>query len=401
MKKKEIKRRKFLKLAAVSAASLGSLSTLHIQNGLAKSKEEEALENTKMPMRELGSTGVKIPILQQGTAQRLDQRYDKILHRCFKGGVTCFDTAISYGWGSSHGAMANFVKQIGDRKKLWITSKADEYRPEKFISGLDRCLEELETHYLDLFLMHGINDTDMLDKPYLQAGERMRRSGKTRFFGFSCHGRNVVPLMNKAAAVGGIDAILFRYNFRRYGDRELNLAIDACKKAGIGLLAMKTNGAVPDEIEQVIRFQSENFTLGQAKLKSVWADERIDSIVTEMDSVRVTRENITAAKSEKPLLAEEVHQLNQLAALTSQYHCNGCSQICESLFEEEVAIADSLRFLMYYESYGKEARAKELYRNLPAKKEGFDSRLLAKASKLCPQNIDLRVQLERASSVLV
>ncbi len=37
--------------------------------------------------------------------------------------------------------------------------------------------------------------------------------------------------MRKAVQVGGIDAILFRYNFRRYGDRDLNLALDACKKA--------------------------------------------------------------------------------------------------------------------------------------------------------------------------
>ena len=77
---------------------------------------------------------------------------------------------------------------------------------------------------------------------------------------------------------------------------------------------MKTQGSVPRNLESVVDFRSENFTLGQAKLKSVWADERINSIVSEMDSVGLVRENVTAARSEKSLTAEESHQLNQLAA---------------------------------------------------------------------------------------
>ena len=61
--------------------------------------------------------------------------------------------------------------------------------------------------------------------------------------------------------VGGIDAILFRYSFRRYGDLELNRAIEACHKAGIGLMAMKTMGSVPAELEAVAEFESKQFTL--------------------------------------------------------------------------------------------------------------------------------------------
>jgi len=143
-------------------------------------------------------------------------------------------------------------------------------------------------------------------------GEELKAKGKTRFFGFSCHDGNVVELLNKAAETGGIDAILFRYNFRRYGDLALNRAIDACHRKGIAMLAMKTQGAVPKEIESVVEFRSQNFTLGQAKLESVWADERIASIVSEMDNVALVRENVAAARSEVSLTAEESHQLNQL-----------------------------------------------------------------------------------------
>ena len=400
MNEKKIGRRNLIKAVALSATTIGMTTLANAQTRKSRDRRNTETSNVVMPLHELGTTGVKIPILILGTSQRLDPVYDKIMHRCFKGGVTAFDTALSYGWGASHRAVANFVSQIGDRKKVWITSKSGSRTIQGLSSGIEECLHEMQTEYLDLYFMHGIRDEAMLDPDYLRLGDKLRLSGKTRFFGFSCHDGNVAELLNKAARVGGIDAILFRYNFRRYGDLALNSAMDACKKAGIGLIAMKTYGSVPRDQESVVQFRSDNFTLGQAKLKSVWADERIDSIVSEMDSIRVVRENIAAAKTEKLLSANEWHQLNQLAALTAGYACNGCSQFCEASTGNKVAIADSLRFLMYHECYGKKEQARELFQDIPIELRRFDQINLAQASAVCPQGIDLEFRLREAESLL-
>ncbi|MGD1983963.1 MAG: aldo/keto reductase [Chromatiaceae bacterium] len=392
-------RRRFLKTALASATTAGAASLPLL--GLAEEgTAAPAPAMTGIPTRELGKTGVQVPILHLGTAQRLDQRYDKVMHRSFQEGVTWFDTALSYGWGSSHRAIANFLTQIGDRKRLWLTSKSGAGRVAGLQAGIDEARAELGTDYLDLYLMHGIDDVRMLGREYLALGEKLKAQGKTRFFGFSCHDGNVVELMNRAAEVGGIDAIMFRYNFRRYGDMALNRAIDACHRAGIGLIAMKTQGSVPRDLESVVGFQSKEFTLGQAKLKSVWADERIDSIVSEMDSVRYVRENVAAARSEKPLTAEESHQLNQLAALTAAYACNGCKHLCERAVARDVAIADSLRYLMYFESYGKTDRARDLYRAIPVNRREASEQELRRACAVCPQGIDIPARLRRARELL-
>ncbi len=393
-------RRKFLQTTLLSTAALGTTGlaqtgTTHLTAN-AEAKDQQA----QIPQRELGATGVKMPILQLGTAQDLNPVYDKVMHLCFRQGVRCVDTALAYGWGASHRAIANFLGQMGDRKRIWLTSKSGRRSPQGLIRDIDQALEELQTDYLDLYLMHAIKTMGMLEKDYLAAGEKLRKSGKTRFFGFSCHDGNVVELLNKAARVGGIDAILFRYNFRRYGDRALNLAIDNCKKAGIGMLAMKTMGSVPRNIEKVMQFRSQNFTLQQAKLKSVWADERIDSLVSEMDSVRVARENIAAAKSEVSLTGEESHQLNQLAALTANYACNGCSHLCEAALADNTAIEAPLRYLMYYECYGKTQHARALYHSIPASARRFTEADLQKASAACPQGIDIAARLNLAKTVL-
>lgn len=393
--KKSLGRRAFLKTAALSGALTGSL-TLAQTGGAGEAQAARGRKRGTVPMKKLGTTGASIPIMQLGTAQRLDQTYDRLLHGCFKGGVTAIDTALSYGWGSSHRAVATFLKQMGDRRKVWITSKSGTSSTSRFASDLDRALKELGTDYLDLFLMHGIDDEDQLEPNWLRMGERLKKSGKTRFFGFSCHDGNVVELMNKAARVGGVDAILFRYNFRRYGDLALNRAIDRVKKAGIGLVAMKTNGSVPRSAEKVIGFRSKNFTLGQAKLKAVWADERIDSLLSEMDSIRVMRENIAAARSEKNLTAGEFHQLNRLAALTAHISCQGCANLCESAAGGTLKIADTLRFLMYHEAYEDAPRARRLYAELPAAARNFDGADLAAAAAACPQGIDIAGRLEAA-----
>jgi predicted aldo/keto reductase-like oxidoreductase len=389
-------RRSFLK-AGVRATALGTAAA-----ALPAFSEERMLlaEAQAMPTRPLGRTGLEVPIIHLGTSQRLDQKYDKVMHRCFTAGATWFDTALSYGWGSSHKAIANFLTQIDDRKSLMLTSKSGSSSVRGLTKGLDEALDELGTDYVDVFFMHGIDRERMLGPDFIATGERFRKSGKTRLFGFSCHDGNVVELMNKAARVGGIDVILFRYNFRRYGDRDLNLAIDACHKAGIGLLAMKTMGSVPADLEEVVRFKSRSFTLAQAKLKSVWADERIASICSEMDSVRVVRENITAAKTETPLTAGEAHQLNQLAALTAAFACNGCSHLCESAVKGDIAIAAPLRYLMYFESYGKRERARELYQAIPAVRRTVDASALGAACAACPQGIDIPARLARARTLL-
>jgi hypothetical protein len=395
----EASRRRFLKTALASATTAGATSLPLLGLAEEASAAPEPVK-TGIPTRELGKTGVRVPILHLGTAQRLDPRYDKVMHRCFQEGVTWFDTALSYGWGSSHRAIANFLTQIDDRRRLWLTSKSGAERVSGLQSGIDEALAELGTDYLDLFLMHGIDDVRMLDREFIALGEKLKVQGKTRFFGFSCHDGNVVELMNRAAQFGGIDAIMFRYNFRRYGDMELNRAIDACHRAGVGLIAMKTQGSVPRDLESVAGFRSKEFTLGQAKLKSVWADERIDTIVSEMDSVQYVRENVAAARSEKPLTAEESHQLNQLAAMTAGYACNGCKHLCEQTIARDVAIAESLRYLMYFESYGKTDRARELYRAIPVAKRAASDEELCLACQVCPQGIDIPARLRRARELL-
>ncbi len=401
MEKKGLPRREFMKGALASGAGL----TLATSSHTAKAQEPAAPEKPqKVPRKMLGKTGVSIPILLMGCCQTLDPKYDKRLHRAYQFGVDFLDTAQMYAGGKSHQTIAPFIKQIGDRKKLFIASKVHmaphAATPDKFRSNLDKCLADLETDYLDLFYMHMAHDKAYLTPEILKMAEELKKEGKIRFFGFTAH--DAVPEMLQAGAAlgGGIDAIMFRYNFRQYGDKELNMAMDACKKAGIGLIAMKTLGSIPDDAEEALKFKSDEFTLTQAKLKAVWADERIDAVCSQMSSVEHVMENTAAAMSPVKLSMTDFVQLNRFAARTSPQYCTGCSHLCESKVDCNLRIADTLRYLMYHDAYGEKESARQLYSALADCERDFSGIDLAAATAACPQGINIANRLLQAQRTL-
>jgi len=396
-----IGRRDLLKAAAGAGVAMTA--------GVAGAETAKAVQiaqavNT-IPKKKLGATGQEVPILLLGCSQKFDAVYDKVLHRSFQEGVNYIDTAQVYANGQSHKTIAPFLEQVG-RKNVWVTSKVmlsgKTCTPEMYSSRVDSTiLPDLKTDYLDMFFMHSVDNLRQLDPEFIKMGDDLKKRGLAKYFGFSCHQGNVVELMNKAASLGApaIDAIQFRYNFSMYGDVELNKAIDACKKAGIGLIAMKTQASVPQDGEKVKSFQSNNFTLPQAKLKAVWADDRIDAAVSEMTNTQIIRENTDAAKSATTLSMQEFHELNRYAAQTASLRCNGCSHLCEP-HAQGAKIAETLRYLMYAECYGKVGRARELYAAMTEADRAFGAADLAAAAKACPQKIDIAGRLAAAQAML-
>ena len=391
-------RRDFLKTAALTGAGLslaGAAKSAADPDGGATSSETAPA--AKVPRRELGRTGETIPILVIGGGQTFDPRFDKILHRAFRDGVDFLDTALRYSDGMSHRTIAPFVKQVG-RENLFLLSKghSDRATAARFKRDLETCLEQLEVDSLDMYFMQAVDRPGYLEPEYIRMGEQLRKSGKIRFFGFSTCGGGMIECMRKAARVGGIDAIMFRYSFARYGDLALNRAIDECRKAGIGLIAMKSQNSVPEDQQYVKRFRSENFTLAQAKLKAVWADGRIDSITSLMDNTTKLAENLAAAKAPVQLAMDEFQQLQRIATDSAPRACQGCSQICETRYAGPVKVAKPLRYLMYCECYGETERARELYGRLGPEERAFDGVDFSAASTACPQGIDIAARLRVA-----
>lgn len=349
---------------------------------------------TKVPTKRLGKTDIITPILIMGCCQNLDPVYDRRLHRAYELGVNHLDTAQMYAEGQSHKTIAPFIKQIGDRKKLIIASKVHQTEnnatAEKFVENINSSLEELETDYLDIFYMHIVKHERFLDKEFIDMGEKLKKDGKIRYFGFSAHHGNAYELMMKASKLGGgIDVIMFKYSFREMGKDNLNRAIDACKEAGIGLVAIKTLGSIPDDGEELIPWTSKNFTKIQAKLKAVWEDERIDGIASQMGNIQHVHENAYAAITPMKLTELEKNELKNIAESTQHLYCAGCNHLCESGMSEHLYVQDVWRCMLYAKGYGDERWARYCYKDIEPYVKKLSIEQLQTAMKQCPYHLDI------------
>jgi len=374
-------------------------------------------ESPHMPKRRLGKTGVEVPLLSLGGT--IDFVENQVaLEKCFQSGVTYWDTAADYAGENSELGIGKFIARHPDaRKKLFIATKAsDAVTVEDVEKALRASLKRLNTDYIDLYHImdriagpgyvgHGLSDPAKLT-PDLNDWVKVAKKRKLiRFFGFSTH-QNMAKCLTAAARLDWIDVVMTKYNFQLLSDRELQAAVDACHKAGIGLVAMKTQGLWPKSEQEKnakleTHFLKQGFTPGQAKIKLVLEDQRFSSACVGMWDVKTISSNVDAVLDKKGLSEADRRVLRDYARSTGNGHCAGCAEICGSALPNMPYVCDIMRCLMYYNSYGQKDRARQLFARIPQ-----NSRIslltldYSLAEARCPQHLPIRQLIAEAVAKL-
>ena len=397
-KKNEISRRDLLKLSAGAGAM--TLMGGGLMSRLASAQDAKDAPMPQVPRRVLGKTGKKIPILVLGAAVPLDPKFDPKLSEALRFGVDYIDAADCYGGGTCEAAVGSWLAQATTRDKVWITSKSDQHDPAGFEATLNAGLKRMNTDYFDMYFLHALQDAKYVSRDLAPVVDRLKKSGKFRHFGFSCHDGNVAELLQVAARTSWVDCVMFRYDFSKYGDKELNAAIDACAKANVGLIAMKTQRSAMSFQDKWEKLTVGKWTKHQAVLKAVWADERLTAAISHMDTFEKLKQNIAAALDDVELGAAEWDQLHHFAAATRASACDGCEHICNPAVDAPVRIGTTLRFLMYHDTYGEQGKAKELFRTqLPREAQSLSGVDFAAANAVCPHGVDVVAHMKRAAEV--
>lgn len=189
-----------------------------------------------MKYRRLGKTGLQVSEISFGTGDNAGlmmnasaPEREKTLAQAFEAGINFFDTSPDYGKGVAETNLGAGLRRIG---KDAIVSTKVEIMPEDVndISGriersVEASLRRLQREAVDVLMIHNpprperdpkaahwlpLTADDMLG-PALEGLERVRKSGKARFFGFTCE--NAEPASVKTVlASGRYDAINCWYN---------------------------------------------------------------------------------------------------------------------------------------------------------------------------------------------
>ena len=126
----------------------------------------------------------EMPILGLGTWDLRGQACVQAVKMALNLGYTHIDTAWMY---ENQGAIGDALKEVGaDRERLFITSKV--WNTHLHFDGvLEQCeesLRDLQTSYLDLFLIHWPNEAVPLDETF-RAMKQLSDEGKVQNVGVS------------------------------------------------------------------------------------------------------------------------------------------------------------------------------------------------------------------------
>jgi len=400
MKEKQntIGRRNFLK--SVGAAGLGSV--LASTGAIAGQNESNAAEKTLMPKRKLGKTGLNVPCLSLGTMFDLVDN-QIILRSTLKYGVSYWDTSNVYAGGNSELGIGKYLEKNPEvRNDLIIVSKASRANNVKEVEErLQLSLQRMNTDYIDLYYApHGASDPAQFTDELKVWVENAKKRKLIRFFGFSTH-QNVAECLTAASKLGWIDVVMPMFNFRVMQDPKMQAAVDACYKANIGIVAMKTTGKTTirkfkqaietaADKKMITHFLERGFTPEQACIKFALQDERISSACVQMDSVAIIKENVAAVLDKPELTRTDKQVLKEYAEATCTGYCAGCGYICNSTVPDAPYVSDIMRYLMYYNSYGDTDRARELFAEIPGNvRDRLLSMNYGAAEARCPQHLPI------------
>lgn len=135
------------------------------------------------------SSGQRMPRLGIGTwclgeNKRLEKIEIKALRAGIDAGMQLIDTAEMYGEGKSEKLIGKAIQGY-DRKNLFLVSKVYPHNAGKahIFQNLERTLRNLETEYLDLYLLHWRGSVPLSET--VSCMERLVKEGKIKSWGVS------------------------------------------------------------------------------------------------------------------------------------------------------------------------------------------------------------------------
>ncbi len=237
--KREMTRRKFLEKSAVGVGAVSAIGMLS-----SCKKKVEVVEQTTMPKRVLGRTGLEVSVLSFGGGSQFlknaDGEWELMLERALELGINYFDTSSGYQWGASMTSEERFGEILPRvRKEIILSSKFEAREVGACLKEIETSLKRLKTDYLDILMIHSIEadeDIAAFEKGMYKEMVRLKEEGVARFIGFSSMNSSAKSkeLMKKLE----VDAAILAMNPTKYGDFA-EVALPVARDKNVGVVAMK------------------------------------------------------------------------------------------------------------------------------------------------------------------
>jgi aryl-alcohol dehydrogenase-like predicted oxidoreductase len=276
MKVSIISRRDFLTKSSIGLVGTGAGLITRGMIG-EDSRYNKNIEQPKIKeYRVLGRTGFKVSDIGCGPALMTNEN---LLKAVIDSGINIIDTAEFYGNGNNESLVGRGIKGF-DRRSLFVNTKlmiSDKDKSEMIVNRVRKCLERLNTDYLDGLMLWNPESVDNVsNKEFHKAFNQLKKEERVKFCGISCHGTeyytpkdSMEKIICTAVEDGRFDHVLFVFN---YAQQEMgNNILKECAKKNIGVTLMKTDPfgkRYLDIIEKVKSLERDNKVIDDNTKKS-------------------------------------------------------------------------------------------------------------------------------------
>lgn len=159
-----------------------------------------------MQYRRFGRTELQMPVFSCG-GMRYQYKWQDVapdmvppdhqkelettIRRSIECGINHIETARGYG--TSEMQLGAILPKFPREKLIVQTKVSPKSNPKEFLQEFEKSLAYLRLEYVDLFSLHGINNSELLNSSICPGGcidvaKKLQAEGKVRFIGFSTHG---------------------------------------------------------------------------------------------------------------------------------------------------------------------------------------------------------------------
>lgn len=365
--KSDLKRRDFLKKGLAGIAAAGAVPAVFDKMAgtlSAAGRQESAPAGSRVIIRTLGRTGLRIPVVSMGI---MNSDNPNLVRAALDSGVFLLDTAHGYMRGRNEQMIGSVIKGRPRNSFLLATKVPGPNRdrsmqglgPEEveaaFLRNFDISLGRLGLEYVDILYAHNVNKReDVFNQGVIDALLEAKKSGKARFIGVSTHS-NEPEVIRAAIEAKVYDVVLTAYNFRQDHREEVSKAIAEAAQAGVGIVAMKTQAGVFWDKEKT---QPINM---KAALKWALSDPNVTTAIPGCTAFDQLNDDL-AVMTDLTLTPEEIRDL-RLEQRTGGLYCQQCGN-CLSGCPKSLPIPELMRSYMYAYGYRNLALAHELVSSL-------------------------------------
>lgn len=364
-----------------------------------------------MYYRRLGRTNLYISEISLGGSPLPEMA---ILHQAIERGINYIDTSHSYMNGNSERQIGQLFKEVG-RDKVYVGTKfhlrGKNWNEKSIIRSVNGSLQRLKTDYMDVLLIHGSSDEKHLgDERVVSAFEKLKKQGKYRFRGLSCHS-NHQQVVKKAVDCGFYDMVQLAFNafdiqdtkkdgevYNDYlGQSGIRRLLSLAKSKDVGIIAMKTL-KVGGKRQNLEKYRTGTTSIFQAMLKWVLENKNIASVVTEMLTFNQLEEDLAVIGHS--LSDKEQASLFRYVAENSRDFCHMCG-LCQIRCPSRIKTTSILRYLAYYENYRKISAAKQGYSRLKSDQTVSSCQACGECERVCPYGVNIRKRMREAHLLLL